>query len=209
MTGFMQTHFLFASRRRRLGVARQTGNSLPKLGSIVRFKGNAKAYAPNPPQLRRRRLAGGVLVLVAAVLVLAGCTRAPVPAPLTPAPAPPTAPAFAALPAADALPALVQAERDAARRGDLPLLAALWAEDARLVDSRGTAEPGDDYVWQGRDALLDRYTIAVFPAPPPALEAAPALEIAVSGDEATATLGVDRWRFTRRDGRWWLLELAY
>ena len=46
-------------------------------------------------------------------------------------------------------------------------------------------------------------------APPPALEAAPALEIAVSGDEATATLGVDRWRFTRRDGRWWLLELAY
>ncbi len=32
-----------------------------------------------------------------------------------------------------------------------------------FVDSRGTAEPGDDYVWQGRDALLDRYTIAVFP----------------------------------------------
>jgi len=150
-----------------------------------------------------------VLALVAAVLVLAGCTAAPVASPAAPTPAPLPAPAFAALPAADALPALVLAERDAARRGDLPLLAALWAEDARIVDSRGTAEPGDDYVWQGRDALLDRYTIAVFPAPPPALEAPLALDIAVSGDDATATLGVDRWRFTRRDGRWWLLELAY
>ncbi len=150
-----------------------------------------------------------MLALVAAVLVLAGCTRAPVASPPAPTLAPLPAPAFAALPAADALPALVLAERDAARRGDLPLLAALWAEDARIVDSRGTAEPGDDYVWQGRAALLDRYTIAVFPAPPPALEAPLALDIAVSGDDATATLGVDRWRFTRRDGRWWLLELAY
>ena len=101
------------------------------------------------------------------------------------------------------------AERDASRRGDLPLLAMLWAGDARIVDSRGTAEPSDDYVWQGRNALLDRYAIAVFPAPPPPLEEPLALDITASGDMATATLGVDRWRFVQRDGRWWLLELAY
>lgn len=148
-------------------------------------------------------------MLVAAALWLAACTRAPAPAPIIPVPSPLPAPAFAALPAADALPALVLAERDASRRGDLPLLAALWAEDARIVDSRGTADPGDDYVWQGRDALLDRYTIAVFPAPPPPLEGPPALDITAGGDTATATLGVDRWQFERRDGRWWLLELAY
>jgi len=132
-----------------------------------------------------------------------------VPASLVPTPFPLPAPAFAALPAADALPALVLAERDASRRGDLPLLAMLWAGDARIVDSRGTAEPSDDYVWQGRNALLDRYAIAVFPAPPPPLEEPLALDITASGDMATATLGVDRWRFVQRDGRWWLLELAY
>lgn len=101
------------------------------------------------------------------------------------------------------------AERDASRRGDLPLLATLWADDARIVDSRGTADRGDDSVWQGRDALLDRYTIAVFPAPPPPLEEPLSLDITASGDTATALLGVDRWQFVRRDGRWWLLELAY
>ena len=158
---------------------------------------------------QRRRVFGVLPALVTAALWLAACTRAPAPVPLVPTPFPPPAPAFAALPAADALPALVRAERDASRRGDLPLLAALWAEDARIVDSRGTADTRDDYVWQGRNALLDRYAIVVFPAPPPPLEEPLALEIAVSDDTAMARFGVDHWRFVQREGRWWLSELAY
>src|SRR5690606_13544554 len=121
ITGFMQTHFLFANRRRRLAAARQTGGSLSKLGSIVRFRGIAKALGSIPRQwVQRRWLFGVAPALVAAALWLAACTRAPATAPITPIPSPLPAPAFAALPAADALPALVLAERDASRRGDLP-----------------------------------------------------------------------------------------
>ena len=191
-------------------VARQTGISLSRVGSIVRFRGIAKAFGSIAQQsVRRWRKVCALLAFVTGVLWLAGCTRAPAPASTVPSPSPLPAPAFAALPAADALPPLVLAERAAARRSDLPLLAALWAEDARIVDGRGTADSSDDYRWQGRAALLDRYAVAVFPAPPPPLAEPLALEIAADGDVATATLGGDRWRFVRRAGRWWLLELVY
>lgn len=103
------------------------------------------------------------------------------------------------------------AERLAAGDGDLGLLRQLWAVDARIVDGRGTPEDSDDYVWAGRDAILDRYELAVFPAPPPPLDNAQlaALAITVEGGTAQAELGVDRWRFVYRDGRWLLAELRY
>jgi hypothetical protein len=140
--------------------------------------------------------------------VLAGCTRtAP---PLPPTPDPITAvPAFVTLPAAQALPELVQAERSAAGARDLATLRHLWAKDARIIDGRGTPDADDDFVWRGRAAILDRYELAVFPAPPPPFAAAPALTAAIDGDTATAVLGNDTWRFTFRAGRWWLQELAY
>jgi hypothetical protein len=103
----------------------------------------------------------------------------------------------------------VAAERAAAGAGDLALLAQLWAPEALIIDSRGTAEPADDYVWQGRPAVLDRYTLAVFPNPPPPFAAPPAVEPAVMGEEVTAELGQDRWRFVWQEGRWWLAELQY
>ncbi len=116
--------------------------------------------------------------------------------------------------------ALIVAEREASISGNLALLTALWAEDARMVDGRGTATPDDDLVWQGRKAILDRYRLAVFPAPPPALDAN-SLDQAIlqienaparaTSDPRMATLvhGGDRWQLVQREGRWWLFELIY
>ena len=206
----MQTHFFLANRRQQLAVARQTGSSFFRVASIVRFRKIAKAFGSIAQQwVQHWREFGTLLALATTVYWLAGCTRAPATAALAATPSPISVPAFAALPAEDALPALVLAERNAARSGDLPLLAVLWAEDARIIDGRGTLESGDDYLWQGRSALLDRYAIAVFPAPPPALEEPLTLEITVHGDTARAILGTDHWSFVRHGGRWWLLELAY
>jgi hypothetical protein len=129
--------------------------------------------------------------------------RVPTPEPPPPAPAP----EFGAAPEV-ALPALVAAERSAAARGDLAQLETLWAEDARVVEARGTADPADDYRWEGRAAVLDRYVTAVF-ANPPQDSGPPAFDsLTVEGDRATATVGVDRWHFVFADGRWWLAELV-
>jgi hypothetical protein len=149
-----------------------------------------------------------ILLVAFVLLAVAGCTRSPSPLPPTPA-AMTEAPAFVTLPPEQVIPQLIAAERDASRRSDLALLAQLWAPDARIVDGRGTPENGDDLVWAGRAAILDRYTVAVFLSPPPPFASPPAPELSVSGDTATARLGNDTWQFTRQDDRWWLAELAY
>lgn len=141
--------------------------------------------------------------------LLAACTRSPQPLPLTPLPVPPDPPAFVHAAAQEAIPQLIAAERDASRRGDLALLAQLWAGDARIVDTRGTGDPGDDFVWPDRDSILDRYTLAVFPAPPPLLDAPPSPTITVEDSLAQAVNGKDQWQFVQQDGRWWISELRY
>ncbi len=113
-------------------------------------------------------------------------------------------------PAVDAAAWLLQAERAAAQSGDLAVLAQLWAEDALVVDGRNTPDTGDDYRWQGRAAVLDRYVLAVFPNPPPDLVLPDPLVLEQPrAAEMTLTLGIDRWRFTFDQGRWWLAELRY
>ena len=137
-------------------------------------------------------------------------------APALPSPPPATAepPLPAALAQQDDEQSLLQwivIEREASIQGNLPLLAALWAEDARIVDGRGSASTSDDYLWQGRHAILDRYQLAVFPAPPPplALDELAGATVTANGDSATLINGSDRWRFVHRDNRWWLQELVY
>lgn len=143
------------------------------------------------------------------ILALAACSAPSRPL-ATPTPAA-TAPAFVNAPAAQALPALVVAERQAARSGDIATLAQLWAADARIIDGRGTPDPSDDYRWSGRAAILDRYRLAVFPSPPPPLSEADlqTAPLQISGDQAELHRNGDRWRFVYQDGRWWLLELRY
>ncbi len=148
--------------------------------------------------------------LLVMLLLPAGCA-----APPQPTPPPPLAtaqpPAFAGAPAEQALPALVMAERQAAAEADLATLTQLWAAEARIVDGRGTPDTADDYIWAGRAALLDRYRLAVFPSPPPLLgdDDFAAAALSVNGDQAALQRNGDHWRFVYRDGRWWLLELAY
>jgi hypothetical protein len=148
------------------------------------------------------------LYCLIALLTVACGEPAPPPAPL---PTVPPLPAPISDTSTAALPALVMAEREASIQGNLPLLAALWAEDGRLVDGRGSVETSDDYSWAGRAAILDRYQLAVFPSPPPPLtpsELANAT-LSVQGSSATLVNDGDRWRFTLQEGRWWLQELVY
>jgi hypothetical protein len=146
------------------------------------------------------------------VVLLAGCV-APTPAPLSPLPSPTpiTAPAYLTAPLVEAAPHLLLAERQAAAARDLPLLSLLWAPDARIVDTHGTDDPADDAIWNGLPAILDRYTIAVFPSPPPLLTAADlaVLSVEPESDRAHLTLGRDRWLLVQAAGRWWLQELQY
>lgn len=146
------------------------------------------------------------------LFLVGGCGRTPLPLDARATPTPPvvvTLPAFVAGRAEEAIPQMIAAEREASRTGNLPLLAALWAEEGRIVDTRGTVEEGDDFVWPNRAALLNRYEIAVFPAPPPGLAELPQPQITVAGERATAVNGNDTWQFVWRTGRWWLEELRY
>lgn len=143
-------------------------------------------------------------------LTLAGCAGRPLLAPPSPSPTPPALPPFVATADPEiAIPQLIMAERESAHRGDLALLAQLWADDAHIIDRRGTPDPGDDYRWGDRAAILDRYVVAVFPAPPPAFDSLPQPVIDVTANGAVAHNGNDRWTFTWADGRWWIQELAY
>jgi hypothetical protein len=110
----------------------------------------------------------------------------------------------------EAVTALIIAERQATIQRDLALLGQLWAEDAQIVDGRNTSTINDDYRWQGRAALLDRYQVAVFPfdLPPLTVLAADAL-ITIRGDSATVLHGNDQWQLVKADQRWWLAELRY
>ena len=153
-----------------------------------------------------------LLVALALIHTLTACTTTPaVQSPSTPTPQSEPIVGITGSPAQIAAD-LIVAEREAARAGDLDLLAELWAHEARITDGRGTEDPSDDYRWLGRVAILDRYIIAVLPSPPSPLDpdTLAALDVITSTDDTVvAELGVDRWRLARQDGRWRLAELRY
>ena len=114
---------------------------------------------------------------------------------------------------------LLAAESRGVVNKDMDLLAAIWAEDAQVIDAKHTPDdPHDDTRWQGIDAVLDRYVTLVFPGNP--TQAAPAdVIIDIQGDRATAisttqinderSPGGDRWTFVKRNGRWYIQSLTY
>lgn len=102
---------------------------------------------------------------------------------------------------------------------DISGLMDLWAADAVIADARHTPDNlADDARWRGRDAIRERYVVLVLPGNP-GVNHPIDIEIIIDGDRATATsttrIGAetspagDRWRFVKRDGRWWIAELAY
>lgn len=112
--------------------------------------------------------------------------------------------------AEEAVTALILAERRATIARDLALLTQLWAEDAYIVDGRNSVTPSDDYIWQGRAAIVDRYQVAVFPFDLPPLDTlAAGTTITIAGKEATVQHSGDHWRLVKIDQRWWLAALQY
>lgn len=148
-------------------------------------------------------------------LLLGGCGSSPQRALPPPTPTVATVQAglelFQQQPTAEAaVAALILTERQAAIAHNLTLLGQLWAADARIVDGRGNAIPTDDYIWQGRAAILDRYVVAVFPftlPPLPRLDATATMTI--TGEQAIVQNGNDDWRLVKAQERWWLTELRY
>lgn len=118
-----------------------------------------------------------------------------------------------------ALRQLLLAEAEAVVGQDIERLAGLWAEDAIVTDARHTADnQGDDASWRGRDAILDRYMVLVFPGNPQFAKPAE-ISFEISGDTAKAVSTTrigdevspagDRWQFRFAGGRWWITSLTY
>lgn len=118
-----------------------------------------------------------------------------------------------------ALRQLLLAEAEAVVKQDVERLAGLWAADGAVIDARHTADnQGDDATWRGRDAILDRYMVLVFPGNPQFAEPID-ISLEISGDTAKAVSTTrigdevspagDRWEFRFADGRWWIIALTY
>jgi hypothetical protein len=100
-------------------------------------------------------------------------------------------------------------------------LMALWAADATIVDAKNTPDnTDDDQVWEGRDAIRNRYARIVFPGAPAAVDHSDQ-QITLNADstaaviESTTSIGSevapsgDRWEVVARDGCWYLQSLTY
>lgn len=148
-------------------------------------------------------------------LLLAGCNTTMPATPVTPIPTAEATETASTLFTGystdeEAIAALLIAERQAAMAHDLPVLGQLWADTAQIVDGRNSTTPNDDYLWQGRAAILDRYQVAVFPfVLPPLVTLDASAVITITGERATVQHLTDRWQLIKIDGRWWLNELKY
>jgi hypothetical protein len=157
--------------------------------------------------------------LIGILLLLIGCssatpTSAPTPAPLG---------GSCTLPEAgddeSALRALLAAEGEFVVTQNIDALMRLWAEDARIADAKNTPDNADDdQVWDGKDAIRNRYVRIVFPGAPTAIDHGDET-ITIDGDkaqvESTTTIGSevapagDLWEMVRRDNCWYLGSLTY
>lgn len=156
-------------------------------------------------------------------LLLVGCSSAP-PTP-APAPTPAQAGGSCTLPADNtsndesALRALLAAEGEFVVSQDIDALMRLWAETSRIADAKNTPDNADDdQIWDGKDAIRNRYVRIVFPGAPAVVDHGDE-PIAINGDQAqvesTTTIGSevapagDRWEMVRQGGCWYLSSLTY
>jgi ketosteroid isomerase-like protein len=157
-------------------------------------------------------LAAGCLPGSSGPPTLPAPTLIPTPPPATPTPTPSSA--------EEAVWQLVNAEAEGIVRQDIELLMSIWAEDAVITDANHTPDnPDDDLVWQGREAIRERYLVLVFPSAPTTVTH-PDLEVEVAGSTAaarsTTTIGGevapagDYWTFERTEkGSWKIAGLTY
>lgn len=162
------------------------------------------------------------MFLVVVVIAVAGCgeTAPPTPLPVVklPTKAPPT---MTPVPANDeeAVEQLIRAEGEGVIQQDIDRLMDIWAADGTIVDANHTPEnEDDDKVWEGREAIRQRYANLVFPSAPMQAEASD-LQVTIDGSRATVTSTTnigdevspsgDRWVLEKRNGRWYIVNLTY
>jgi hypothetical protein len=155
------------------------------------------------------------------LLFLAGCSNAtPTPQPTaTPAPIGGSCSLETATDDESSIRALLVAEGELVVSQDIDALMRLWAETARIADAKNTPDnEEDDQVWEGKDAIRNRYARIVFPGAPAVIDHGDE-SITINGDQAqvesTTTIGNevapagDRWEMVRQDGCWYLANLTY
>jgi hypothetical protein len=151
--------------------------------------------------------------------LLAGCSQA------TPEPTPTSAPLGGSCTLEhggddeSAIRALLVAEGELVVSQDIDALMRLWAETARVADAKNTPDNADDdQVWDGKDAIRNRYARIVFPGAPALVDHGDET-ITINGDQAqvesTTTIGSevapagDRWEMVRQENCWYLSSLTY
>lgn len=161
--------------------------------------------------MKRAFLLSLILLLVAAC----GPTAAPT-APSSPSPRGTDTP----IPASDeeAILQLLNAEAEGVVQQDIDRLISLWAPEGVVTDANHTPDdPSDDLVWEGSEAIKERYLVIFQSFPTQA--AHPDVELTLSGDTAeattTTTIGVDmapkgdKWTFAKIEGRWYITSLTF
>jgi len=113
---------------------------------------------------------------------------------------------------------LLNAEAEGVVQQDIDLLMNLWAADGVVADANHTPnDPSDDLIWEGAEAIKERYLVIFQSFPTQA--AHPDVELTISEDTAeamtTTTIGIDmapkgdKWTFAKIEGRWYITGLTF
>ncbi len=156
-------------------------------------------------------------VLLSLILLLvAAC--GPTGAPAAPTPKPRGTPTPTPASDEEAIHHLLNAEAEGVVNQDIDLLMSLWTPEGVVTDANHTPDDAsDDLVWEGAEAIKERYLVIFQSFPTQA--AHPDVEMSISGDSAeattTTTIGVDmypkgdHWTFAKIDGRWYITSLTF
>lgn len=150
------------------------------------------------------------------LLLVVGC--GPSVAPLAPTPEPRGTPTPTPATDEEAILQLLSAEAEGVVQQDIDRLMDLWAPDGVVTDANHTPDdPSDDSVWEGAEAIKERY-LAIFQSFP-TQATHPDVEMTISGDTAeamtTTTIGIDmapkgdKWTFAKIEGRWYITSLTF
>lgn len=156
------------------------------------------------------------IVLLFLILLFVAACGPSVPPALTPEPRGTPTPT----PATDeeAILQLLAAEAERVVQQDIDLLMEIWAPDGVVTDANHTPDDSsDDQVWEGAEAIKERYLVIFQSFPTQA--AHPDVELTISGDTAegttTTTIGIDmapkgdEWTFAKVEGRWYIISLTF
>src|SRR5690606_3059411 len=118
-----------------------------------------------------------------------------------------------------AIRALLVAEGELVVAQNIDAAMQLWSDDARVVDAKNApADPVDDPVWDGKEAIRNRYARIVFRAAPTLVDQGGGV-ITLRGGRAQVESSTtirsevapagDRWELVNGNGSWLLATLTY